>query len=125
MKFKNSIGLKLSAVKGFTLVELLVVIAIIGLLASIVLGSLSVARRKSRDARRVADIKMLENALALYVNENKTAPVTGTGAGQGLNALVPTFIAAVPPDPSGGTNSYGYAQIGTGGGFLMGALLET
>ena len=52
--------------QGFTLIELLVVIAIIGVLASVVLASLNTARKKSRDARRIADIKQIQLALELY-----------------------------------------------------------
>ncbi len=61
--------------KGFTLIELLVVIAIIGILSSVVLASLNTARAKSRDAARVATIKQVQNALALYYLDRNDYPV--------------------------------------------------
>lgn len=63
--------------KGFTLIELLVVIAVIGMLASIVVVSLNKVRSKSRDSRRIADIKTLRGALdSYYVNNKKYPPNT-------------------------------------------------
>lgn len=112
---------------GFTLIELLVVIAIIGILASIVLASLNTARVKARDSRRIADLKQIQLALALYADSS-------TGAGnypdatatcnypttiRGLEALDPTYIAQVPRDPqtqSGSTGGcYLYASGVAGG----------
>lgn len=48
------------------MIELLVVIAIIGVLSSVVLGSLNVARQKSRDARRIQDMRQIQTAVELY-----------------------------------------------------------
>lgn len=89
--------------KGFTLVELLVVIAIIGLLAAVVLVSLNSARLKSRDTRRVGDLREIANALAAYNNDNARFP---TNAAM-VTDLVPNYIPTVPADPLDGS-SYVY-----------------
>jgi general secretion pathway protein G len=59
---------------AFTLIELLVVIAIIGLLATLAVISLNNARAKSRDAKRVADVKQIQTALELYYNDKGHYP---------------------------------------------------
>ena len=54
---------------GFTLIELMVVISIIGMLASFVLSSLNITRAKSRDIKRLVEIRDIINALESYRNE--------------------------------------------------------
>src|SRR3989338_572095 len=66
--------MKTSYKRGFTLIELLVVIAIIGILSSVVLASLNSARKKGRDARRVADVKQIQLALELYYDAHSNYP---------------------------------------------------
>ncbi len=65
--------------KGFTLIELLVVISIIGLLASIVMASLNSARKKARDARRIADLNQIKLALEMYFDSNRYYPQSNCG----------------------------------------------
>lgn len=91
---------------GFTLIELLVVIAIIGVLASIVLASLNSARRKSRDARRITDIKQIQLALELFFDAQgnaypvSTATCDATTNARGLELLQTNgYIPQVPRDP--------------------------
>lgn len=69
-------------IRGFTLIELLVVIAIIAMLASIIMASLTSARVKGRDAKRLADMKNFSTALELYYADNNHYPyscVSGVG----------------------------------------------
>ncbi len=55
--------------RGFTLIELLVVVAIISILSSVVLASLSVARKKALGTQFGENVRQLEIALFIY-NEN-------------------------------------------------------
>ena len=96
--------------KGFTLIELLVVIAIIGLLATLAVVALNNARAKSRDARRISDIKQIQTALEMYYNDASAYPTAlGTQIATGSN----TFMVSVPSDPQN-TGSYVYTYSGGG-----------
>ncbi len=116
--------MKTSYKRGFTLIELLVVIAIIGILSSIVLASLNSARKKGRDARRIADVKQIQLALELYYDAHSSYPTTAQYA---ANLVSEGFISTVPTDPSSGLG-YAYEAIGTGttcSSYHLGAKLET
>jgi prepilin-type N-terminal cleavage/methylation domain-containing protein len=96
--------------KGFTLIELLVVIAIIGLLASVVLLALNSARQKSRDAKRLADVRQIASALELYFNDQSAYP-------SAYASLAPSYLGAMPtyPTPVDSpcvTSTYAYSSAG-------------
>ena len=56
---------------GFTLIELLVVIAIIALLVSILMPSLSSARRQAKAGVCLSNLKRLATGMLIYVNNNR------------------------------------------------------
>ncbi len=115
---------------GFTLIELLLVIAIIGLLATLATSSLSNARQKSRDARRVADIRQIRTALDMYLDGTTSGlyPVAtgltlGSATAQCLGAsgfsasagcTNPIFMAKIDGDP-GGESGYSYLYTSADG----------
>lgn len=93
--------MKVSPPKGFTLIELLVVIAIIALLSSVVLATLSTARMKARDAKRIADIRQVQRAIDLYADDH--------------GGLYPTSANFATVADSGTTTSFGLKRVTSSG----------
>lgn len=58
--------------KKFTLIELLVVVAIIGILASLLMPSLSRARAKARSSVCTANLKQMHLAVEMWLDDNDT-----------------------------------------------------
>lgn len=99
--------------RGFTLIELLVVIGILAVLLAIVLIAINPARQfeQANNTQRSSDVNAILNAVHQYMVENAGSPgglgITETPTeiteAQALcAALVPTFIAALPVDPTQG-----------------------
>ena len=104
--------------KGFTLIELLVVIAIIGILATVSVIALQASRARARDSKRLADIKQLQSALALYKHDANTYPATVT-PGMVLSYGGTVYMATIPEPPlpddgCAGSDQYTYELISLG-----------
>lgn len=116
MNYKNQ--------KGFYLIELLVVVSIIGFLATMAAASLVSARKKARDAVRLADMRQLQLALDLYQDQHDAYPEntdddcggwdTGFDGGIGsgdpfITPLTSDNLIKTPGDPITTGNCGGYA----------------
>ncbi len=133
--------------KGFTLIELLVVLAIVGLLSTLAVVSLNNAREKSRDSKRLSDVKQIQTALELYFSDVGKYPVAasalvlGATGGTTLSstngwsdtAAGTTYVGRVPTNPTpngaaytytsadGSTYSLTFTLEGASGGLAAGA----
>ena len=102
---------------GFTLIELLIVIGIIAILAGIVIIAVNPTKQfgQANDAQRTSDVNAILNAVSQYAADNRGAMPTGvtlttsptyiessnTSMQALCTALVPSYISALPYDPTG------------------------
>jgi prepilin-type N-terminal cleavage/methylation domain-containing protein len=124
---------------GFTLVEILVVVSIIAILSGVLLVNFSDSSAASRDAKRQADLRNLQNAIELYKNKHGRYPAGCNGpdnwSGQvdsnfacpfsandyirghaaGIS-FAPEFIRVLPIDPRPVSGDQGYVYTVNGDG---------
>lgn len=119
MNLKSKKGLPASR-QGFTLIEILIVVSIMGLLASVILVGLGGFRSRGRDARRVADLKSIQNGLELYYAKSNRYPdnlAAVIAAGIGVNRL--------PKDPTTSADYFYSYETANKQGYILGAVLDT
>jgi len=113
--------------KGFTLIELLVVSTIIIVLMSIGIVSYRGAQKKSRDAKRKADLEQVRSALEMYRSDKGSYP-SGDWSDMISSLRADNYLRTEPTDPKEGYNYYynrpndytynlcAYLETETGGG---------
>lgn len=109
--------------KSFTLVELLVVIAIIAILATGLLVGLGTARKKARDARRIADLRNVQNALEAYYAQNNKYPQATDWESLESELKSAGITSQLPNDPLTG-QEYDYTDCDGQQRYILYAKLE-
>ena len=106
-------------IRGFTLIELLVTISIIAILAAIGMVSYQLILKNSRDAKRQADLKLLQSALQQYHSDqffypNSQAafpvgqPLTNCTGNTAACTVTKTYLSNIPGEPISGRVQYNY-----------------
>ena len=89
---------------GFTLIELLIVIVVLGILAAIVIFSLTGVTGQSAVAACNTDAKSVQTAVQAYESNPPTGVAAGT-APTSVAALVPAYLHSAPTATTG-TSGY-------------------
>lgn len=126
--------------KGFTLVEMIIVTVIIGILAGIVITVINIPRvqAKSRDSKRIGDLKRIQTALELYFADNRGYPVRVSWVNVSDLTEIDSYIDPIPVDDRDSESiaesvkrCYGFATRGykygtnlTGGKYVLMAMME-
>ncbi len=90
--------------QGFTLIEILIVISIIGVLSALTLVGMSGFRASGRDAKRMSDLRQVQNGLELYYAKFGSYPTSVTWTDL-VSQLASAGVKNLPTDP---TNSGDY-----------------
>jgi general secretion pathway protein G len=131
MKSLYPIPHTLNPKQGFTILEMLVVLAIIAVLSAIGITQFSNAQQKSRDVKRLSDVREIKKALNLYQIDNirfpiQTTELTITGDDSFSTILEASgFITEVPTDPQHPGLSYTYQSNSAGSDYDIRFCLET
>jgi len=98
--------------RGFSLFELLIVISIIGILTAVVSVAYSGAQKKTRDTRRVEDLKLIQTAAEQYYSQTSYVYPTST-TGPWVSGTGDTILAITPSEPKASWTAYKYTLTGT------------
>ena len=108
------------------MIEFLVVIAIVGVLSTLAIVSFNNSRSKARDTERLSDIRSIQEAVELYIEDNSgDAPDPAAETWVGLEGILGTYMqtGALPVDPSD-SDGYMYVYCHSGYNYLLAAVME-
>jgi len=101
--------------RGFTLLELLVVITLISLISTIIATQFSEARMRTRDIRRLADLREIRTAVELYYSTYGYYPCESGNSASSMflsDLINEGYLSKKPTDPiNSGAFKYWYVGL--------------